>query len=494
MTGGSGRSHATSSPIPAEPRALVKGFQLSAGQPVPSSLLADRYELRAPIGSGTMATVWDGFDRRLQREVAVKVLAASLAMDVRSRRRFKREARHVASLSHPNIVAVHDFGTDGDQLFIVMELIRGHSLRIQLTGPQPPEQVLSVAGQILAGLGHAHGAGIIHRDIKPANILLTEAGVPKLVDFGIAKAGYETSALTQHGAVLASFAYASPEQVAGEDLGPASDLYSLGCVLYECLTGRPPFLGDNLAALALQHRREVPVPLGDLVDGAPPALIEVIMRSLAKDPTLRFATAREMAEALPGGEALPSLPLPVAIRGPVVGGDTHYELRSGTITFLFTDIEGSTVLWEAHRAEMAPAMARHNEILGDAIESASGHVFKTVGGGFCAAFSAPGDAVTAAVNAQHALKVVDWPEGATLRVRMGLHTLVGDEQKGDYFGPTLTRTARLMGIAHGGQTLLSHATAELVEDWLTDGTFLVDLGEHRLNDLTRPEQSSSWPP
>jgi serine/threonine-protein kinase len=264
------------------------------------SVLADRYELRERIGVGGMATVWRGFDRRLGREVAVKVLSEALAADLKFRRRFEREAHHVASLLHPNIVVIHDFGVDGNALFIVMELVRGQSLRQVLAGGTrlPAASVIALSTDVLAGLGHAHATGLLHRDLKPANILLTEDGVAKVADFGIAKGSEESAELTRGGGIVATVSYASPEQLSGGPLGPPSDLYSLGCVFYECLAGRPPFEADSIASLISQQLLAEPVHLELLAPDAPPELISAVMRSLNKDPGDRFATTSAMAEAL----------------------------------------------------------------------------------------------------------------------------------------------------------------------------------------------------
>jgi serine/threonine protein kinase len=264
-----------------------------------AALLVDRYELLRRVGSGGMATVWLAMDRRLEREVAVKVLSDTLAGDERFRERFEREARRVASLSHPNIVIVHDFGVDGDTLFIVMELVRGMPLRrVLLSAPLASEPTHQLALGILAGLGHAHDSGLLHRDIKPGNILLTESGSAKLADFGIAKSIDETIGLTDSGAILGSVSYASPEQLAGNPLTPASDLYSFSCVLYECLAGQPPFVADNLVTLVARQQNEAPRPLRDVAPLAPRELANAVMHGLIKDPERRFATAEEMEEAL----------------------------------------------------------------------------------------------------------------------------------------------------------------------------------------------------
>ena len=276
---------------------------------MPSSVLAGRYELRDRIGAGGMATVWRGFDRRLGREVAVKVLSEPLAHDERFRQRFEREARHIAALTHPNIVVVHDSGMDGDRLFIVMELVRGKTLRDMLADSSRLRApfVASLASDILKGLGHAHDAGILHRDIKPANILITDSGVSKLADFGIAIATEETFEFTNSGAIMATIPYASPEQLAGRLLGPQSDLYSLGCVLYECLSGRLPFRAE-LAALNLGEEFYTPASLRELVPETPVALSDTIERALEKDPEKRPATAKKMASAIGGGPLPPQSP------------------------------------------------------------------------------------------------------------------------------------------------------------------------------------------
>ena len=263
-------------------------------------VLAGRYELQVRLASGGMATVWQAVDRRLGRQVAVKVLAESLATDDKFRVRFEREARHIASLLHPNIVVVYDSGTDDDRLFMVMELVRGQSLRQRLarTLTLPTGDTLRMADDVLAALSHAHSAGIIHRDLKPGNILFTEDRVSKLADFGISIGSTETLSLTDAGSIVGTVSYASPEQIADEPLTPASDLYSMGCVLYQCVAGRPPFVGDNIAALAVRQRFATPEPLDAIAPGHAFQLSAVIMRALSKDPADRFATANDMALAI----------------------------------------------------------------------------------------------------------------------------------------------------------------------------------------------------
>ena len=266
----------------------------------PPPSLAGRYDLLEVVGRGGMATVWRSFDRHLRRQVAVKVLSEEAGDDPAALERFQREARHVASLSHPNIVAVYDFGVSGDRSFIVMEYLDGPSLGQVLSAvPRLPSgPTASLAVDVLAALAHAHHRGIVHRDVKPANILLTADGTAKVADFGVAKSYAEASELTVDGSFVGTAAYASPEQFDGRQPTPASDLYSLGCVLYRCLAGRPPFEADDLDRMVLQHRFADPEPLRDRRRDVPEALSDAVGCALAKDPADRFGSAEAMAGAL----------------------------------------------------------------------------------------------------------------------------------------------------------------------------------------------------
>jgi eukaryotic-like serine/threonine-protein kinase len=264
----------------------------------PNTELADRYALTEMVGAGAMSTVWRAFDRRLGRYVAVKVLAMS--DDLTSWHRFQREARHVASLSHPNIVPVFDFGTDGDLSYIVMEYVDGPSLRqlLHARAVLSIAQVAELAVGVLAGMGHAHQRGVVHRDVKPGNVLLSTSDVSNLVkvaDFGVARGFGDTTELTTQGAFVGTATYASPEQFAGGAIGPASDLYSLGCMLYRCLVGRPPFEAPDVEHLMLQHRFAEPESIRAVRPEVPEEIESAIIRSLQKDPARRFDSAEEMA-------------------------------------------------------------------------------------------------------------------------------------------------------------------------------------------------------
>jgi len=262
------------------------------------SVLANRYELSEVIGRGGMAIVWRAYDGQLRRRVAVKVLLARVAEDPSFQRRFQREARHIASLSHPNIARVFDYGTDGDASFIVMEYVEGPSLR-QILDHAPVLGISStaaLASDVLAGLEHAHERGIVHRDMKPGNILVSSDMAAKVVDFGVAKSLGDTTELTIHGSFVGTATYASPEQFMARPVGPASDLYSVGCVLYRCLAGRPPFEDDDVEKLILQHRFAEAQPITFFRSDVPESMAYAIYRALAKDPATRFASAEEMRE------------------------------------------------------------------------------------------------------------------------------------------------------------------------------------------------------
>src|SRR5947199_4721010 len=297
---------------------------------MPPLVVGGRYQLVRRLGWGGMATVWRGDDLILGRPVAVKVLHEGLAQDVGFRGRFEREAHHAALLSHTNIVTVHDSGRDGETLFMVMELVDGRSLRSILAsavGPVTESHTARLGCQVLAALAHAHARGIVHRDIKPANILIDGDDVVKVADFGIAKAAEDTTDLSPAGMVMVTAAYVSPEQAAGRAVTPASDLYSLGCVLYECLASRPPFVGPSVLAVALQHYNERPPPLRSRMPSVHPAVERVVMQALEKDPARRFESAAEMDSAWvhAAGEDSSSPSLVGASLGHRPGGDGWRE-------------------------------------------------------------------------------------------------------------------------------------------------------------------------
>jgi serine/threonine-protein kinase len=265
--------------------------------------IAGRYELWSRIGSGGMGTVWKGRDTLLDRDVAVKLLQEGLAADESFAERFRREAKAAAKLSHPNIVAVYDTG-DGDQgsvPFIVMEFVSGESLSSVLRerGPLPVEDTVRIGRAICAALAHAHARGLVHRDMKPGNVLFdADTKQAKVVDFGIAKGVGDTGGLTRTSGLIGTAAYLSPEQVSGKAATPASDLYAVGCLLYACLTGEPPFAGDTAVAVAMKHLHEPVAPIRARRPDVPTQLEAVIMHALEKDPAKRFRSAQALDAAL----------------------------------------------------------------------------------------------------------------------------------------------------------------------------------------------------
>jgi serine/threonine-protein kinase len=265
-------------------------------------VLAQRYELLEALGSGAMATVWRAHDRRLSREVAIKVLSEQLAANPSFRDRFEREAVHVASLKHPNVVTVFDSGSEGAAYYIIMELVEGESLQSRLAESSPYlplNEVSELGKELLAGLSHAHAKGIIHRDIKPANILITREGTAKLADFGIARAANDAESLTAAGSFIGTPSYSSPEQLGSQPATPATDLYSLGCVLYHCIAGHPPFEAELPVGVIAQHLEVAPPPLRRQRPEVSPGLEAVVLRALEKDPQQRFPSADEMSHSLP---------------------------------------------------------------------------------------------------------------------------------------------------------------------------------------------------
>src|SRR6187397_316614 len=261
------------------------------------TLIGGRYELGELLGRGGMAEVRKGIDTRLGRVVAVKRLRTDLASDATFQARFRREAQSAASLNHPAIVSVYDTGeelaTDGSgiaQPYIVMEYVAGRTLRDILREGRKimPERALEITSGVLEALDYSHRAGIVHRDIKPANVMLTPTGGVKVMDFGIARAVADTSAtMTQTAAVIGTAQYLSPEQARGETVDSRSDLYSAGCLMYELLVGRPPFIGDSPVSVAYQHVREAPIPPSQLDPELGPEIDAVVLKALAKDPDER---------------------------------------------------------------------------------------------------------------------------------------------------------------------------------------------------------------
>ncbi len=267
--------------------------------PLVGALLDGRYRVEARIATGGMSTVYRGLDVRLDRPVALKVMDARYAGDREFLTRFQREARAIARLKSPGLVAIYDQGNDTAHPFLVMELVTGGTLRelLRERGPMPPHAVVAVLAPVLSGLGAAHRAGLVHRDVKPENVLISVDGEVKLADFGLVRATTEAG-ITSTSVILGTAAYLSPEQVLGEETGSRSDVYAVGIMAFELLTGTTPFKGESAIVIAHQHLdRDVPPP-GSLIDGVPPEFDDFIARATAREPEARFSDAGAMGAEL----------------------------------------------------------------------------------------------------------------------------------------------------------------------------------------------------
>ena len=268
--------------------------------PQSGDLIADRYELEELVGTGGMSTVFRAHDRQLERRVAIKILHEHYATDPEYLERFRREARAVARLSHPNIVTVIDRGNDDGRQYIVFEHVDGENLKefVLRSGRLPVRRALELALAIADGLSFAHQRGLVHRDVKPQNVLLNKDGDVKVTDFGIARSLHVEHGVTQTGTVMGTGEYLAPEQASGKPVSPATDVYSLGVVLWELLAGDVPFVGENFVAIALRHVNELPPDLRERRPDVSPRLAAAVDRALAKDPARRFPSMADFAKEL----------------------------------------------------------------------------------------------------------------------------------------------------------------------------------------------------
>jgi WD40 repeat protein/class 3 adenylate cyclase len=464
------------------------------------------YRIEALLGRGGTAAVYRAYDARLGRNVALKLLATDLVGDERFRERFLQESRLAASLDHQNVIPIYEAGEEDGLLYIAMRYVEGTDLEalIALEGALEPAWALGILSSVAGALDAAHDRGLVHRDVKPGNVLIARdptSDPPEhvyLSDFGLTKEVAGELRLTQSGQFVGTAAYVSPEQIAGGPLDGRADQYSLACVLFECLTGAPPFAGESLMAALWAHLDDAPPSASARGPGLPLELDAVFERALAKRAAERYASCRdfvvEARRAIEQGTAAQAARLRPER---VLPG-----LRGGAVTFLFTDIEGSTRLLTRLGDRYAEALTDYHRLLGGVFADHGGQVVDTQGDAVFVAFQRAGDAVAAAAAAQRTLEAHPWPEGASVRVRIGVHTgepLVVEDR---YVGIDVHRGARIAAAAHGGQVLVSQRTCELVAEGGT-GPTLRDLGAHRLKDLPEPERlfqlvvgglPSSFPP
>jgi len=433
-----------------------------------NTTLQNRYRIEAELGRGGMGVVYRAHDTLLDRDVAVKVLSEA-GLGTEGRARLLREAQAAAKLDHPNIVSVYDASETDSIPFIVMQLASGASLRD--VGVLSMPQIITVARQLCDALDHAHEQGIVHRDLKPENVVVVGSGerlIAKLMDFGLALSP-SASRLTQEGALVGTVFYLAPELALGQPVDGRADLYALGVVLYELTTGRLPFTGNDPLLVISQHLHAPVTPPRVHNPAISPELESLILQLLKKRPEDRPASAREVLGALTPAQAQSPLP-------------------SGDVTFLFTDIQDSTPLWERDPDGMREALARHDAILHEVITAHGGRVFKIIGDAFQAAFTDPAQAVSATLAGQRALAAATWGMTGPLRVRMGLHRGLAEPRGADYATThTLNRVARVMSAGHGGQILLSLDVADQMREHLPESVGLRDLGRHRLKGLTQAE-------
>jgi serine/threonine-protein kinase len=332
-----------------------------------TTILSGRYEIGEKLGSGGMSTVHRATDLTLERTVAVKVLAEHLSDDERFVARFRREALAVAKLIHPNIVQVYDTGIDDGRHFIVMEYVQGRSGAqiLQKRGPLDAETTAEIGAQACAGLDYAHRRGIIHRDVKPGNLMIVGGPVGggeltvKLTDFGIARAAEQTR-ITQVGSVVGTAAYLSPEQVRGEEATPATDVYALGVVLYQFLTGRLPYEGSTLAELAVRQQNEKPLPPSTYNGNVPEPFGAAVLRALEGDPLRRYASASELAGGLALGLQGEDVTLPESegtAATSVLGGETATRRLDRTAQTEYRPAEPSVTRRPTPRVQPPPPPA-----------------------------------------------------------------------------------------------------------------------------------------
>jgi predicted ATPase/class 3 adenylate cyclase len=473
------------------------------------------YRLREQIRAGGMAVVFLALDERLGRPVALKILAPWLAADEAFRHRFLRESRAAAAVDDPHIIPVYEAGEADGVLFIAMRYVSGGSVRdlLRREGPLPAARAAAIISQIASALDAAHAAGLVHRDVKPANMLVdARPGRPDhvyLSDFGLAKGQSSSAGLTGAGVSLGTAAYMAPEQIEGREVVDGrTDQYALACAAFELLAGTVPFDREQEVAVIYAHLSVPPPSLSALHPGLPPAADDVLARAMAKAPADRYPSCGEFAEALRQACGLQAYahergPIPAAGRGeaptairgadvtrpaPGSAGQETRELPTGTVTMLFSDIEGSTVLLGRLGHRYGEALSAQRTVLRTAVSQWRGRELGTEGDSFFVVFGSAADAVACCAAAQRALAARDWPAGAEVRVRMGLHTGEPSRHEDGYVGIDVHRAARIAATAHGGQVVLSDVTWQLARPGLPAELSARDLGLHRLKDIDAPER------
>jgi class 3 adenylate cyclase/ABC-type branched-subunit amino acid transport system substrate-binding protein len=436
---------------------------------VPIGSMVSNYRIERQLGSGAMGTVYLARDVLLDRLVAIKLLAAELARDERFRTRFLRESRTAARLDHPGIVPIHAAGEADGTLFLAMRYVEGADLRqiIKREAPLDADRVVDIVRQVAEALDAAHEAGLVHRDVKPGNIMVDNAGRAYLCDFGLAKHSSTVNSLTRESAFVGTIDYIAPEQIQGGSVDGRADEYALGCVLYESLTGCPPFHRDSDLAVVFAHLKEPPpLPTAlrpELADG----IDAVVSRALAKHPAQRYPTCAELAVdaavGLAGGEV--DAPPP----------------REAAHAFLITDIRGYTRYTQQHGDDAAAQLSeRFIGIASSQIEQFDGRVMATHGDEVVSVFESPRRALRAALAVQAAVAEAGFPLGVGVGLDAGEAVEVGD----DYRGGALNTAARLCSAARGGEVLASEPLIHLARR--VDGVTYLEGRIERLKGIEQP--------
>jgi class 3 adenylate cyclase/ABC-type transport system substrate-binding protein/streptogramin lyase len=426
------------------------------------------YRIERKLGTGAMGTVYLARDEHLQRLVAVKLLTVELAGDKRFRERFLRESRVAARLEHPRIVPIYAAGEVDGNLYLAMRYVDGPDLRdvIKREGPLAPDRALSIVGQIAEALDAAHEAGLVHRDVKPGNILL-EGGNAFLCDFGLAKHRSTVNSLTRDSAFVGTIDYISPEQIQGATVDGRADQYALGCVLYEALTGRPPFSRETELSVVFAHLKEPPPLPTAARPGLPDGIDAVVARALAKHPSQRYSSCADLvadaATGLAGGEV--DAPPP----------------RTVTHAFLIADLRGYTRYTQQHGDEAAALLSERFIRLATAqVDGHDGRVMATHGDEIVAVFESPRHAVRAALAIQAAAAEDGLPLGVGIGLDAGEAVEVGD----DYRGGALNMAARLCSAGRAGEVLASEPLTHLAR--AIEGVTYLEGRVERLKGIPQP--------
>ncbi|OGQ11753.1 MAG: hypothetical protein A2138_20050 [Deltaproteobacteria bacterium RBG_16_71_12] len=457
------------------------------GAPPPPERIGG-YAVVGILGQGGMGTVYECHDPGLDRRVAVKVLKQELAADLEMKTRFLREARAMAKVSSPHVVAVYAVGEDGGAPFIVMEKLDGEDLseRLRCRGPLPPDAVVAILRDAVAGLSAAAKGGLVHRDVKPANLFLVD-GRTKVTDFGLARPMDGSAGVTQAGLIVGTPHYMAPELGRGAAASVASDIYALGATAFELLAGRPPFTGDTPVQALAAHIIE---PTPRVLDACPAAgadLAHIIERALAKAPAARFGAYEELEAALralgstsgpvkvakialttkavaaptqaPPDTVAPPTPQPSnpALR---VSGSAHVAVKTRSLTVMFTDIAGYTERTSQQSREQAARwLALHDELLLPVLRAFGGTLIKNIGDALLVTFSSPTDAVHCGTAIQDRLFLhnKDAPAQDRIEVRVAISAGEVRLQRGDIFGEPVNLAARLESIGERGEVLITDA-------------------------------------